>query len=685
MKMSPLSRSPRMHILLPLLAAVAVLVLCMPRTSKFNYDYRKGSAWRHETLVSPFDFPIYKTEEQMLEEGNAVRQDVIPYFRYSDDLVNRNLRSAESLQLGSYAYLRPAIIASLKALYQHGVLPDDGVHQKGYELDETVLYVQRDKRAVKYPASEVYRLSDARSRLLADVRAQNGDVNLDSLFISASVYELVVPNLVFDKQTTDLVHVESASYVSPTSGYVSAGQLIVSEGEIVTAEIAQMLDSYKREYDANVGYDGPRIFLWLGNVLLALILVGMLTLAVFFTDKTLLEDNRFLYVLLVFLIAALVTLLVARLNEAWLMAVPFTITAHYLQAFFKNRVTFIVYVVSLLPLLLFAQNGAALFFMFLAAGLVSLYTFGFFSRGWKQFINALVVFAVLMLVYLALDLVDIVAVISLRSVLLLLLGSLLTVATYPLIYLFERLFNLVSTSRLTELCDTGNPLLRELEKKAPGTFQHSLQVMNMADAAARAVNANVQLVRAGALYHDIGKIANPLCFVENESLVGDAAQARYHSGLTPQQSARDIMRHVSDGADIAARNHLPQVIIDFILSHHGTTTVKYFYNQFVNAGGDPAAVADFTYQGVRPRTKEQIILMLCDSMEAASRTLKDNSQEAYSAFVESMVADKMSAGQFEDAQISIRELGIVKNVLKSYLAQLYHERVAYPMRNKNND
>ena len=205
----------------------------------------------------------------------------------------------------------------------------------------------------------------------------------------------------------------------------------------------------------------------------------------------------------------------------------------------------------------------------------------------------------------------------------------------------------------------------------------------MADAAARAINANVQLVRAGALYHDIGKISNPLCFVENESLVGDASQARYHSGLTPQQSARDIMRHVTDGVEIATRNHLPQVIIDFILSHHGTTTVSYFYNQFVNAGGDPAAVADFTYRGVRPQTKEQIILMLCDSMEAASRTLNASTQDAYATFVENMVSDKMAAGQFEDAQISIRELGIVKNVLKSYLAQLYHERVAYPKRNKN--
>ena len=264
------------------------------------------------------------------------------------------------------------------------------------------------------------------------------------------------------------------------------------------------------------------------------------------------------------------------------------------------------------------------------------------------------------------------------SLLCLFIGSMLTVAGYPMVYLFERLFNLVSNSRLIELCDVSNPLIRELEQKAPGTFQHSLQVMNMVDVVARAVDANADLVRAAALYHDIGKLYNPLCFVENESLVPRDGGPRYHEGMPPEQSAREIIRHVPEGVELAQKHRLPEMIIDFIRSHHGTTTTGYFYGQFLAAGGDPAMADEFRYPGIKPETKEQIILMLCDSIEAASRTLTEYTPEAYSAFVERIVAGKMDEGQFEHADISISELGTVKETIKQYIAQTHHERVAYP-------
>ena len=238
----------------------------------------------------------------------------------------------------------------------------------------------------------------------------------------------------------------------------------------------------------------------------------------------------------------------------------------------------------------------------------------------------------------------------------------------------------MSNSRLIELCDVSNPLIRQLEQKAPGTFQHSLQVMNMVDTVARAVDANADLVRAGALYHDIGKLNNPLCFIENESLVARDGTPRYHEGMSPEQSAREIIRHVPEGVELAQKNRLPDAIIDFIRSHHGTTTTGYFYNQFLQAGGDPSLAGEFRYPGFKPVSKEQIILMLCDSVEAASRTLTEYTPEAYSAFVERIVAGKMEEGQFEHADISISELGTVKDTLKQYLAQIHHERVVYPER-----
>ncbi len=661
------------RIAVPLGIAFLLLVLLMPRNAKFAYDYRKGRTWKYETLYAQFDFPIYKTEEQMREERGEASSEAIPYYKFSDEITARNLRAAERLELGN---LRSAVVSSMRAIYQKGVMADEGSRRHS-SSEPDVIYVQRDKRAVKYPTSEVYRLTEARSRLLSDIAAVSG-ANVDSLFRAAGVYDLLVPNLLFDEQTTDLVHAESATTVSPTSGYVNAGQLIVQEGEIVTAEIAQMLDSYKREFEANVGYLGPPALLLVGNLLIALAILVLLYLSIYFNNPRIFEDSRFPYLVVVFLLGAVASLILIRAGERFLLLFPFTLVALLLQAFMRNRVVVPVYVVSLLPLLIFSHDGVVLFVMYFVAGMVSILAFRYFNRGWKQFITALVTFAVLALVYLGFRAADMVAGNVWRALLHLFIGSMATVAGYPLVYLFERLFNLVSNSRLIELCDVSNPLIRELEQKAPGTFQHSLQVMNMVDAAARAIGANADLVRAGALYHDIGKMNNPLCFVENESLVAREGVPKYHAGLTPEQSAHDIIRHMQDGVEIARKNHLPDAIVDFLRSHHGTTTTGYFYSQFLRDGGDPALAGEFRYPGIKPVSKEQIILMLCDSVEAASRTLKEFTPEAYSAFVERIVSGKMDEGQFDRADISISELGTVKETLKQYLAQIHHERIVYP-------
>ena len=669
-----MKKNPLVSILVPLGIAFLLLVSLMPRSAKFAYDYRKGRTWKYETLYANFDFPIYKTEEQLLAERGNASTEAIPYYKYSEEIVTRNLRAAERLDLG---ILRSATVSSMRAIFQKGILADETGRR--HESSPEVLYVQRDKRAVKYPLSEVYRLTEARSRLLADL-TDVSDTNVDSLLRATGAYDLLVPNLLFDEQTTALVHAESVTSISPTSGYVTAGQLIVREEEIVTAEIAQMLDSYKREFETNMGYTGPPVLMLLGNILIALAIVVLLYLSIYFNNPKIFEDARFPYLVVVFLLGALAALVLARVNEKALYIVPFTLVALLLQAFMKNRVVVPVYVVSLLPLLVFSHDGAVLFVMFFVAGMVAILAFRRFNRGWKQFLTALITFGVLALTYLGFRAAELVAGNVWRALLSLFIGSMLTVAGYPLIYLFERIFNLVSNSRLIELCDVSNRLIRELEQKAPGTFQHSLQVMNMADTVARAVDANADLVRAGALYHDIGKLYNPLCFIENESLVSRDGTHGYHEGMSPEQSAREIIRHVPEGVERAHKHRLPEALIDFIRSHHGTTVTGYFYNQYLQAGGDPARIDEFRYQGVKPVTKEQIILMLCDSVEAASRTLKEFTPEAYSEFVERIVAGKMEEGQFEHADISISELGTVKDTLKQYLAQIHHERVVYPER-----
>ena len=671
------------RVLIPLVVLFLVLTLIFPRTAKFSYDYRKGSPWSHETLLAQFDFPILKTDEQIREEKSRSKSVVIPYYRYRQDIVDNCRKAAEGIDMGRYSYLRPLIVASMDGIYSNGVVPDEGVKLDGHsDPSGAVLYIQKDKRAGKKPVSEVFKESEAKNRLLSDIAAKYPRINADSVLRSAGIYDFIVPNLEYDPKITELVRSESSNQVSTTQGFVSAGQLIVSEGEIVTAEIAQMLDSYKVEYENSMGYGGPRILFWLGNAFIAFALVLLFFLMIYFLNRRLFMDHRkFWYLIFIFIIASVLALIINKFAPRCLYMVPFTLTALYLEAFFKNKVIFPICCVSFLPLLVFAENGVVLFVMFLLASIVAVFTFRFFNQGWQQFIMSGIVFVSILVTYFGFRMIDMVNDDPYMAVLYMFIGSMLIVAGYPLIYLFERMFNLVSSSRLRELCDTNNKLLRELEHKAPGTFQHSLQVMNMCDAAARAIDANVLLVRAGALYHDIGKMKNPLCFIENESM--SPKGVHYHEHLSPKESARAIIKHVSDGLELAAENRLPDVIQDFILTHHGTSNTSYFYNKYLNEGGDPNDVSDFFYKGRKPQTKEQIILMICDTLEAASRTLKDNSAATFSVFVENIVASKMKIGQFDQADISIKDLNTVKETLKAYLSQIYHERVVYPQRKNN--
>lgn len=663
---------------LPLVLLFVFFVLLMPRSGNFNYDYKKGSPWMYETLVAEFDFPVLKTAEQLQHEKEQAASSVTPYYKYSGNIASERTDAVMQADLGAYDRLKPEIISILDTIYSKGVIAERPDFPDGRPEDEQVIYVQKDRRAAMVPPSEIYTTADARMRLLSGLKGLHGTFNADSLCLAAGIYDLLVPNLIFDQQTTDLVHEESVNYVSPTSGVVSSGQLIVSKGETVTSEIEQLLDSYKAEYENSVGYNGPRVFLWMGNVLLALIISVLVFFTIYYANARIFgRFNEYVYILVIVALSAVVTFAVTKADPKLLYIVPYSLFALYLTAFFKNKVVYPVYVISLIPMLVFSHNGIELFVIYLAGGIVAIYAFMYFNKGWQQFIMAFCVFVATTVTFFAFKLIDgeIREFNDYQTVLFLFLGAMMSVAGYPLIYLFERIFMLVSNSRLIELCDTNNKLLRELAHKAPGTFQHSLQVMNLADAAARSIDANVQLVRAGALYHDIGKMNNPQCFIENET-----PGVKYHEGLSPEESARDITRHVPDGVALAEKYGLPGVVKDFIVTHHGTTSTGYFYNRYLNAGGDPSKADVFFYKGRKPSTKEQIIMMLCDTLEAASRTLKDYSAQSISDLVERIVRSKMDDGQFEDADISLKEINVVKNVLKEYLQQVYHARVVYPKR-----
>ena len=667
---------------LPLIGLFLLLVFIMPRNPKFNYDYVKGSPWMHETLLAQFDFPVLKTEAQLLEERDKAGSDIVPYYRHDAKALSRSRLALASLDMDGYSFLKPVLEDNLAYVYSKGILaPSAG--QNTEELKDnpaSLIFLQKDRRAMKVPVSEVFTIEDAEAYLYDGLLKAYPEIDADSLYLALPLNTVIIPDLIFDQQTTDLVHEEKVNFVSATQGVIRTGQVIVSEGEIVTAEIEQLLDSYKAEYDKSVGYGSSEVFMWIGNILIAFFIVLVLFLAICYCNFRIFDEfNKYLYLLMVFGIAALASSIVAKTDPALFYMMPFTLISLYLLAFFSRRMVFSVYFISLLPMLIFAPNGVELFMVYLVAGCVCIFVFGFFNRGWLQFVTALIVFAVMAVVWGAFRLVDGVdGLKDYHTILDLGLAALLAVAGYPLIYLFEKIFKLVSNTKLTELCDTNNTLLRTLADKAPGTFQHCLQVMNLVDAAARSIDANVLLVRAGALYHDIGKTANPQCFTENET-----SGIRYHAGLSPKESAQEIIRHVSDGLAIAEKHGLPGIIKEFIVSHHGTTSTGYFLTQYLNDGGDPEDVAEFYYDGVKPVTKEQVVLMICDAVEAASRSLKDYSQQNISSLVDRIVDGKVREDQLSDADISIRDINRMKEVIKSYLMQMYHSRVSYPKRKEN--
>lgn len=658
----------------PLILIFILLVFLMPRSSRFSYDYEKGSPWKYETLIAQFDFPILKTDEQYQRELENAGARIIPYYRYDAKVTSKVADALSARDFGTLDSVKQEVTDILSDIYAVGVLSSSN-SQEGVE---GVIYVQKDRRAVKVPVSEVYSLDDASGILKERLAALSAGYDADSLYSAVGLDGLIEPNLIFDQQTTDLVHEESYDHISPTLGVVRSGLVIVSEGEMVTAEIEQMLDSYKAEYDANVGYMGPHLLQWTGDMLIAFFLVLLLFLAMYYCNSSIFEEyNKYLYLLMVFLLSAVGSSLVARIDPGRFYMMPFLLIIFYQLAFFSRRMVFSVYFISLLPMLIFAPNGMELFVIYLVAGTVGILVFEYFNKGWLQFVTAFILFVVMVLVWVAFRFMEGMTFADYRTILDMALGAILSVAGYPLVYLFEKMFRLVSTSKLVELSDTSNPLLRMLADKAPGTFQHSLQVMNLADAVARSVDANVPLIRTAALYHDIGKIANPQCFTENAT-----PGVNFHAGLTAKESAQEIIRHVSDGLALAEKYGLPEIIREFIVTHHGTTATGYFLNTYLNAGGDPEDTADFYYDGVKPTSKEHVILMFCDAVEAASRSLKDYSPESISDLVDRIVDGKIKEEQLGDSEMSLKEIAVVKDAMKTYLQQMYHSRVAYPKRRK---
>jgi len=653
--------------------AIAMIVL-YPDEGKFGYDYQIGRPWIYETLITQFDFPILKSEQEMLAEKEARALEVVNCYQFSDDIAGQSIaRFREDFEPVVPGPLLSVVLKDFNTLYEAGIISEFNEQ----DISDLVILVKKNKRLIEVPAENVYTLESATNVILDDIRTLFPDQNIDSIGVAVTMNNYIAPNLIFDESMTNAIHKDAVGYISPTKGMIYSGQMIVSKGEILTADLCQVLDSYKAEYKLNFGQSGSSVELWIGHSAIIIAIVLMLFLSIFFTDKSALVDTRRLsFILLLALIVYLAVVCFYNLDQELLLAVPFAAIILYFNAFFKDSIVHVVYLIMLLPLLIFPERGVELFFMNVVAGQIALFSYGKFNRGWLQFLIVVFIFVAMLFVSVSFHLCDgkgLTFVSSSYEIFYLAVNAIFVIVLYPFTFLFEKAFGFVSFSRLRDLADTNTPLLQELRYKAPGTFQHSLQVANLAENAARVIGANDALVRVGALYHDIGKMENPAAFIENA-----APGVNLHEGLSPEESANVIIKHVEDGLALAKKFKLPQEVIDFIDSHHGKTRTDFFYNSYCNAGGDAKNTEPFTYKGNLPVTKEQVVLMLADTVEAASRTLKVFNEESVSLLVNTILKAKLSSGQFLESDITFKELHSVIHSFKSYILQINHARIAYP-------
>lgn len=668
-----------------LVIAFVIMIVIFPKEGKFKYEYQVGRPWLYETLIAPLDFPILKTDQELLNERNALAQRVVPYYLYdySIPITQQEEIAKQLLKAKISSEVCLVVEQSLMRIYNKGIInsKSSGVTKGGDVYKVNYLIVQRDSRAKEELESTFYTPAQALRLIKQDLESSDNNFNTDSLLSAISLKDLIIPNLLFDQQNTQLAHKKAVDYISPTKGIIYTGQLIVSEGETITGDVLQLLDSYKAEYIQNIGYTGTSFQLVLGHAIFLLLVLFLFYVTIYFVQIELFDNRKqYSFILSMLLMMFILMVVVVKVDVSYLYMIPYAVFALYMMAFFSAKLVFPIYMIALMPLLIIAENGIEIYTINVFAGGIALVSFTYLNRGWLQFLNSMIIFIGISIGFFAFRLMEGASFseINYSLVLYIFLNALFVVAAYPLVFLLEKMFSLVSGSTLRDLSDTNNKLIQELARLAPGTFQHSLQVANMAERAVRAIRGNTRLAKVGAMYHDVGKIANPQGFIENQ-----APGINYHNDLSPIESARVIIKHVEDGVELATKYNLPQIIIDFITSHHGHSKTMYFYTKYCNEGGDPKDIGEFTYSGSLPTTKEHVVVMIADAVEAASRTLKDYSAESISNLVENIAAQRVFDTELQNADISIKEINIVKTVFKKHLQEIYHARIAYPAKKKD--
>jgi putative nucleotidyltransferase with HDIG domain len=673
--------------ILTFVVAVVIVVAVSPRERIFKYEFSVGKPWKHKDLYAPFDFSILKTEKQLALERKEVLSSLKPYFVYDEQatLVGRKQliknfgENWHFLSQGKDSVVsRQDSITELDALLavydqvEHGIIRLDPI-LAGKDKTFQIRLI-RNNEVKDYSLSQLYTVKEADDYAINYLRQLNSP---DSTTLFKLIDNSLVQNVIYDQKKTEMAKQDLLSKISPTLGLVQKGELIISQGELVTPEKYQQLVSLKREYEQEIGNSKSWKYVYAGRVLLISLLffIEMMFLMTFM--PSIYKELRKIHLLLGTQVALLIVAFYTFAHfPSWSYIIPYAILPVIGAVFLDRRGALVVYLITLMLLGFYAPNSFEFFYTQFTAGFVAVFSVGQMSKRWYLVRNSILVFITYMLVYISMLLVQeaSLANISIRFVLMLAGSSLLILLAFPLIFVYEKLFGLVTQLTLLELSNTNNTLLRELAEKAPGTFQHSMQVANLASEVLYVIGGDAMLARTGSLYHDIGKMKHPLYFVENQP-----EGYNPHDELSYEESARIIVGHVLTGIEMARKARLPEQIIDFIRTHHGTRRVEYFYRlERKQNPGMEVNETEFRYHGPLPFSRETAVVMMADSVEAASRSLVNPTEQKINDLVELIVNSMMESEQFNNAPITLKEITIAKKVLKKKLLNINHVRIAYP-------
>ena len=670
--------------------STVLIAMLLPSQPRFRYEYEKGKVWMHEDLISPYNFAVLKTQAELDEDRQNVLKSVYPVYDHRTQLVDQQLAQfasdlpekwqaagLDSLGENLDTYERTGT-QLLTDIYKRGVIALNNKFQ-GDRTNYTFTLLT-DNVAQQANTASVFTTETAMDYIRKTIGNRSAIKQKDWLIDILGDYVNV--NYVFNQSLTSKLEEDALATISTTRGMVQRGELIVANGTNVNNEIFQKIESLRKAYEEEARTGGNSTLLLLGQFFVVALMVTLLFVFIYLFRKDIYHNNR-----LIFLILLVITGMLAVLSWAItiklpsLYYIPYCIVPVIVRVLFDTRMALNIHLLMVLLAAFFVPNSFEFVFLQFSTGMVAIYSIKTLIKREQFLVSASIILGTYLVGYIGIGLMRNGSFSNLywSDITPFIFSVLLTLLAYPLIYAFERVFGIISDVTLMELTNSNSKLLRELSYKAPGTFQHSMQVANLAEAAIYQIGGNTLLVRAAALYHDIGKISNPQYFIENQTKGYNP-----HDSLSFEQSAQIIISHVAKGVELAKKHQLPEVIIDFIRTHHGTTRVDYFYQSYIKSY--PEKVVDeemFHYPGPIPFSRETAVLMMADSVEAASRSLKEPTAQSLNDVVDKIIESKMNQKQFINSDITLKDITTVSEIFKEMLKSIYHVRIDYDVNKKS--